>query len=215
MSSREVFSFYKETRLNLEPASSSSTVEVRIPSSSPNGRSSSHKANPSRRSAEADEQVWRTRNLATASSIFRRKHHGSPRIFLWRVLEDNTVLSIRVADVCKQERDPDAPLILNLRFASAIRESCVGFCDSVEHDALSVFIVDHANLLHSITLRPDFFRKRSAVENGIAEACKSYSPPGFGFKYPHRLVAVNPDQLIVTMHDGGILRFDRNRSPER
>lgn len=213
MTSRDLPSRYKETRLNLEPASASSVVELRVPPSSSHGRSNSQRTNGgARQSAEADEQAWRTKNLATASSIYRRKHHGSPQSFLWRVLENNTVLSVRAADVSKQNKDPDAPLVLHLRFPSAIRDSCIGFSDSEEHEALSVFVVDQANNLYSITLRLDLFKKRSVAEAGLVDACKSYSPPGFGFKHPHRLVAVSPDQLIVTMHDGGILRFDKNRS---
>jgi nuclear pore complex protein Nup160 len=129
-------------------------------------------------------------------------------------LDSGTVLSLRVADVCKQENAVEAPLILNLRFPTAIRTSCVGFSDSEDYDGLFVFVVDHSNQLWSITLRPDHFRKRTAIDGGLGDACKSYSPPGFGFKHPHRLAVVSPDQLIITMHDGGILKFDRNRAHE-
>lgn len=213
MAPGEVHYVYKETRLNLEPQSASSTVQLRVPAT----RTSSHSRSSSRitndGSVSEDEKTYRVKNLATASSIYRRKHHDSPRSFLWRVLENDTVLSIRAADVCKRQKEPDATLVLQLRFASPLRTSCIGFADCAEHDAVTVFAVDHANVLHSITLRPDAFRRRSVTDN-FSEACKSYSPPGFGFKYPHRLVAVSPDQLIVTMHDGGILRFDRNKSHE-
>jgi len=213
MAPREVHYVYKETRLNLEPQSASSIVQLRVPSTkaSSHSRSSSRITNGA--SISDDEKAYRVKSLATASSVYRRKHHDSPRSFLWRVLENDTVLSIRAADVCKRQKEPDATLILNLKFNSPLRTSCIGFADSAEHDAVTVFVVDHANVLHSITLRPDAFRKRSVTEN-FSEACKSYSPPGFGFKHPHRLVAVSPEQLIVTMHDGGILRFDKNKSHE-
>ncbi|GAB1311256.1 Nucleoporin Nup120/160-domain-containing protein [Madurella fahalii] len=200
---------YKEARLNLEPASPSSIIQVRVAPQGAYGRSSS-----TRTAVADDEKGYRSKNLATASSIYYRKHNSSPRGFLWRVLDNSSVLSIRVADVCKQEKEVDALLILNLRFPAAIRTSCIGFADPQDHDALCVFVVDYSNQLYSITLRPDHFRKRAATDGGLGDACKSYSPPGFGFKHPHRLAVVNPDQLIVTMHDGGILRFDRNRSHE-
>lgn len=212
MAPGEVHYVYKETRLNLEPQSASSIVQLRVPSASSHSRSGSRITNGA--SISEDEKAYRLKNLATASSIYRRKHHDSPRSFLWRVLENDTILSIRAADICKRQKEPDAPLILHLKFNSPLRTSCIGFADFEEHDALTVFVVDHANILHSITLRPDAFRKRSVTENNFSEACKSYSPPGFGFKYPHRLVAVSPEQLIVTMHDGGILRFDKNKSHE-
>lgn len=209
MATRDVHYVYKETRLNLEPQSTSSIVQLRVPSIQSQSRSSSRITDSS--SVSQEEKAYRLRNLATASSIYRRKHHDSPRSFLWRVLENDTVLSIRAADVCKRQKEAEANLILHLQFKSPLRTSCIGFADGVEHDALTVFAIDHANAVHSITLRPDAFRKRSATE-GFSDTCKSHSPPGFGFKHPHRLVAVSPDQFIVTMHDGGILRFDKNKS---
>lgn len=208
MASRDFEILYKETRLNLEPASQSAIVHVRVAPQSAYGRSSS----PRSAAPADDEKAYRSRNLATASSIYYRKHNNSPRGFLWRVLDSGTVLSLRVADVCKQQNEADAPLILHLRFPAAIRTPCIGFADYEDHDALCVYVVDHSNQLWSITLRPDHFRKRAASEGGLGDACKSYTPPGFGFKHPHRLAVVSPDQLIVTMHDGGILRFDRTKA---
>ncbi|KAJ4295725.1 hypothetical protein N0V88_004427 [Collariella sp. IMI 366227] len=210
MASRDFEILYKETRLNLEPASPSSIVHIRVTPQSAYGRSSSSRG----ASSADDEKGYRSKNLATASSIYHRKHNSSPRGFLWRVLDNGTVLSLRVADVSKQQKESDAPLILNLRFPTAIRPSCIGFADPEDYDALCVYVVDHANQLWSITLRPEHFRKRTATEGGLGDACKSYSPPGFGFKHPHRLAVVNPDQLIITMHDGGILKFDRNKAHE-
>jgi nuclear pore complex protein Nup160 len=210
MASNDFEILYKETRLNLEPASQSSTIQVRVAPQSAYGRSSS-----SRSGASADdEKAYRSRSLATASSIYYRKHHSSPRGFLWRVLDSGNVLSIRAADVSKQQKESDAPLILNLRFPAAIRPSCIGLADPEEYDALCVYVVDHSNQLWSIMLRPDHFRRRSATDGGLGDLCKSYSPPGFGFKHPHRLAVVNPNQLLITMHDGGILKFDRNKGNE-
>lgn len=213
MAPREVHYVYKETRLNLEPQSASSIVQLRVPATRTNSHSRSNSRITNDASISDEEKSYRVKNLATASSIYRRKHHDSPRSFLWRVLENDTVLSIRAADVCKRQKEPDATLVIHLKFSSPLRTSCIGFADCEGHDAVTVFAIDHANALHSITLRPEAFRKRSATDN-FSEAFKSYSPPGFGFKYPHRLVAVSPDQLIVTMHDGGILRFDRKKSHE-
>ncbi|KAL2269834.1 hypothetical protein VTJ83DRAFT_2018 [Remersonia thermophila] len=205
MASADFEILYKETRLGLEPASQSSTVQIRVAPPNSYPRSSSSRASD-------DEKGYRSRTLATASSIYYRKHHTSPRGFLWRVLDHGTVLSLRVADVCKQEKEADAPLILNLRFPSALRTSCIGFSDPQDQDALCVFAIDQSNHLWSVTLRPEHFRKKSAAEGGLGDACRSYTPPGFGFKHPHRLAVVNADQLIVTMHDGGILKFDRNKN---
>jgi len=201
---------YQEARLNLEPFSPSSIAQIRVAPQGPSARSSSIRSSVN---AADDEKAYRAKNLATASSIYYRENHSSPRAVLWRVLENDTVLSLRAADLHKQQKEADVPLILNLRFPSAIRTSCIGFADPTDHDVLCVFVIDQSNQLYSITLRPDHFKKRSATDGaGLGEACKVYSPPGFSFKHPHRLAVVGPDQLIVTMHDGGILRFDRNTS---
>lgn len=202
----------KETRLGLEPPSASSIVIIRVSSSATHSRSNSRRLNGIESSVLEEEKAYRLKNLSTASSIYHRKHHSSPRSFLWRILEEGTVLSIRVVDVCRQEKEPDAQLILNLQFQSAIRPFCVSFADPKEHDSLTVFALDHTNTLYTVTLRPDIFRKRSVAENGLGEACKAYLSSAFSFKHPHRLVAVSSDQLVVTLHDGGLLKFDRNKS---
>jgi nuclear pore complex protein Nup160 len=210
MSTRDFEILYKEARLNLEPSSASTVVQILVAPQSSSYRSNG--ARPSSNPAD-EEKAYRAKNLATASSIYYRKHHASPRGILWRVLENDTVLSLRAADVCRQEKDAEAPLVLNLRFPSPIRAPCIGFADPEGHDALCVYVVDTANQLYSITLRQDHFKKRTTNDGGaLGDAVRVWSPPGFGFKHPHRLAVVNPDQLIVTMHDGGILRFDRNRS---
>ncbi len=213
MTSRDMQFLYKETRLDLEPVAPSSIIQIRVAS-----RGSASRLTSTLRSAISgkgigeDESSWQGKSLATASSIYSRKHHGSPRSILWRVLDNGSVLSLQTSDVCKKHKEPDASLILHLRFPSPIRPSCVGFSDPEDQDALYVFVIDQSNQLHSIALRSDAFKKRAVTEAGLGEFCKSYSPPGFGFKHPHRLIAVGPDQLIVTMHDGGILRFDKNRA---
>ncbi|KAK7744871.1 hypothetical protein SLS53_003104 [Cytospora paraplurivora] len=199
---------FKETRVNLEPASPASIVYIRLPAPT---RSRDRRSTGGDKYG-AEERTYRSKNLATAASIFHRQHHDSPRSFLWRVLEDDTVLSIRAADVCKQQDAADANLILHLRFPTPIRTSCIALADPAEHDALNIFVLDHSNYLYTITLRPDHFRKLSAVENGLGDACKTHLAGTFSFKHPHRLVAVNAYQVVVTFHDGGLIRFDKNRS---
>ncbi|KAL1853268.1 hypothetical protein Daus18300_011836 [Diaporthe australafricana] len=199
---------FKETRVNLEPASNASIVHIRLPAPT---RSRDRRSLGLDKYGE-EERAFRSKNLATAASIYHRKHHDSPRSFLWRVLEDGTVLSIRAADVSKQQNAPDSNLILHLRFPSPIRASCVALADTAEHDALSIFALDHTNHLYTIALRPDHFRKRSATENGIGDACKTHLAGTFSFKHPHRLVAVSAHQVVVTFHDGGLIRFDRDRT---
>lgn len=223
---------FKETRLNLEPSSSANVVNIRIPPAPGQGRTSASSygngTSGGRRNggsangggggdsgATEEEIAFRRRNLATESSVFFRPWHDSPRAVLWRVLEDDAVLSVRAADVCRRERaGSDAPLVLNFRFAAPLRPGCVAFADSREHDVVCVFALDAANALHAIHLRPEAFRKRSVTEGpgSVAEICRSYVPAQLnGFKHPHRLVAASADELVVTLHDGGIIRLDRNK----
>jgi nuclear pore complex protein Nup160 len=212
MDSGESQYLFKETRLNLEPSSPSVIINIQVPRLANQGRSANRRAVNGDSNATEEEIEFRRKNLATASSISHRLWHDSPRSFLWRVIEDGTILSVRAVDVCKQERESDAPLILNFHFSVPIIPSCIALADPKDHDALCIFVLDETYHLHYISLRPDAFRKRSTMETGFSEICKSYLPPVFGFKHPHRMVAVSADQLVVMLTDGGLVRLDRNKA---
>lgn len=204
---------YKETRLNLDPTSASSIVNIKVPSPV-DGRGASRKLTNGENSVQQDENTFRLKYLATASSVFHRKWHESPRSFLWRLLENGTVLSIRAVDVVKREKGADAPLILNFRFTAPLQPSCIAFADPREHDALCIFVLDESSYLYSLTLRPDYFRKKSAIDAGPGEACKVYQPSVFTFKHPHRMIAATSDRVVLSLHDGGLVRLDRNKAQD-
>lgn len=198
---------YKETRLNLEPSSSSYVVDIELPTTGSQGRSQRQGSKSAKATAKHDA------SRASTSAIYYRKHHSFPKGFLWRVLEEDTVLSIRTIDIYKPKKASDANLILNFHFPRPIIPTCVAFCDPSDHDALSIFVLDTANQLYTLFLRPDSFRKLSFVETGLGDSLKIYQPHAFrNFKHPYRLIAVNNDQLVATLSDGGHLRLDRNTS---
>ncbi|KAI6786002.1 Nucleoporin-like protein [Emericellopsis cladophorae] len=202
MDTGETQYLFKETRLNLEPPSAASIVSVCVPAN--------HK--PTRATAE-DESTFRARNLASASTIYHRKYHHSPRSFLWRILDDGTTLSIRVVDVARRDKNtPDVSLVLNFNFATPILPNCVALADPKEHDALCIFVIDEARVLWTLTLRPDTLRRRTAVDAALADVAKRQAPAGLSTKYPHRMVAVDSNMLLVTVNDGGMIRFDRSVS---
>jgi len=206
MATREPPTFFKETKLNFEPSSPSFVVDVKL--ASPKTRRQGN--GPARTSI--DGNALRLGNRASASAVYHRKHHHYPKSFLWRVVEDNHVLSLRTVDVCKPEKASDTTLIINFHFTHAILPACVALSDPPDHDALTVFVLDEAGQLYTLFLRPDSFRKRSFVEAGLGDVCKVFalSALSSNFKIPYRLVAVNSDRLMLTLTDGGHLRLDRN-----
>lgn len=213
MASRDTLYMHKETKISFEPPSNALIVDVQLPTAPSQGRSQ-RPANGTRNAGAIDEKVFREKNCATASGVYHRKYHAAPKSFLWRVLEDNTILNIRVIDVCKTKKALNTNLILEFHFPQPIRPSCVALADPEDHDALSVFVIDQTNHFYSISLRPDFFRKRGIVEAGLADSCKVHASSAFSFKHPHRLATIDNDALIVTVHDGGNVRLDRNKSHE-
>ncbi|KAI1180517.1 nucleoporin Nup120/160-domain-containing protein [Nemania sp. FL0916] len=210
MAVREPPTAFKEVRLNYEPTSSSFVVNVELPSIG-NSLKSRRLTNGFGR-ANADDDAVHAQTCATASAIYNRRYHQDPRHILWRVLEHNTVLSLRTIDLCKPDGAPDANLVLNFHFPTPIRPSCIALSDPSDHDAIAVFVVDEAGQLYTLFLRPDSFRRRSFVESGMGDTCKIFTINALqSFKTPYRLLAVNTDQLILTLTDGGHIRLDRNR----
>ncbi|KAE8443067.1 hypothetical protein EG329_002390 [Mollisiaceae sp. DMI_Dod_QoI] len=202
---------YKETRLDLDPTVQGSTVVIRLPShGTTTTRSGQKRPHVADIPLAEDENAFKQRHLATASSIYHRKHHKSPRSFLWRVLEDGKVLSIRAVDVSRQGSAADANLTLRLICPSPIKPGCIAFSDSKDHDVLSVFILTEAKHLFTLSLRPEFFRKSTSTEDNVLDWCKSYVPSSFGFKHAHRLVALGPNELLASVADGGLVKFDRH-----
>lgn len=212
MDSGDTQFLFKETRLNLEPPAPASIVTIRVPSTSAQARSQRQR---SADGASEEESAFKQKNLASSSAIYHRQFHHGPRSFLWRVLEDGTLLSIRAIDIARENKGLDATLILNFHFTVPIQPNCVAFADPQEHDALCVFVLDTSCHLYTFTLRPEFFRKRTAVDIGLADLAKVQAPAGLGFKYPHRMVAVSSNTLLVTVNDGGMIRFDRNHPDDR
>lgn len=212
MAATASFYEYKETRLNLDPAVHDSTISIRLPA---HGASSWTSRTAQKRSHVADipiaedENAFRQKHLATSASIYNRVYHKSPRSFLWRILEDGKVLSIRAVDVTRQPNVADANFTLRLTLPSPIRPACIAFADSNEHDVLSAFVLTESSHLYTLNLRPDYFRKQSSTEGNVGAWCKSYLPSAFSFKSPHRLVALNADELLVAAQDGGLMKLER------
>lgn len=212
MDSPNPFYAYKETRLDLEPATQGSTVLIRLPSSASTipSRTAQKRSEIAEVPIAEDEIAFRRSHLASAASIHHRSHYKSPRSFLWRVLEDGKVLSVRAVDVSRPSNSADANLTLRLTFPSPILPGCIALSDSRDHDILSIFVIAENKNLYTLTLRPDYFRKPSSTEGNVDDWCKTYSSTALSFKTPHRLAALGADQLLFSAQDGSLVRLDRN-----
>ncbi|KAF4632411.1 hypothetical protein G7Y89_g5712 [Cudoniella acicularis] len=212
MESRSPFYAYKETRLDLDSSAPDSTIAIRLPAhgaSSWASRATQKRSQTLELPIAEDEDTFRQRHLATAASVYHRVHQKSPRSFLWRVLEDGKVLSIRAIDLSRQSKSADANLTLRLYFPTPIVPCGIALSDSEEHDVLSAFVLTESHHLYTLTLRPDFFRKTTSTEENIGDWCKSYLSSAFSFKRTHRLVALTADELLISLTDGGLLKLSR------
>ncbi|CAK7271943.1 hypothetical protein SEPCBS119000_004865 [Sporothrix epigloea] len=166
-----------------------------------------------------EERIFRAKNLASESGIYHRRHHDAPRSFLWRILEGGHVLSIRAVDVARYQHDgsskshsspspPDASLTLYLHFHKPVRPGCIALTDPPHHNSLAVFVLDESFYLHHLQLRPDVFIKRTlSDEADLGEAWQPYLSATFNFKHPRRLLAVSANELVIALHDGGLISF--------
>ncbi|PKS11826.1 hypothetical protein jhhlp_001120 [Lomentospora prolificans] len=214
MESRDAQFVFKETRLNLEPSSSALIANIRVPAPSSHSRGTFRRHSGNHGKDSDEETAFALKNLSPASSIFKRTSFASPSNFLWRVLDDGTVLSLRAVDVCKQQKAPDSSLILNFNFAIPIQPSCVALAETQDHDALFVYAIDQSNHLYSFSLRPDVFSRRSSLDASISDVCRVHLPSSLASRHPHRLLAVTASTLLVTLHDGGLVRLDKNNNSD-
>ncbi len=205
---------YKETRLSVEPAYHSSIIHLPLPAHGLLNRTFSSPARRQQRSGlplAEDENAFAQGHLATSSSVYVRKGSSSPRSILWRVLEGGKVLSVQSVDLNKSKKEgQDASLILRFSFPSPIRPGGIAFSDSEKHDPLDIFVLISSNDLYTLTVRSEFFYRAVATEGNTGDWCKTFLASSFSFRHPHRLIAHTPQRLLISTHDGGLLRLERN-----
>jgi hypothetical protein len=215
MADQAPFYLFKELRLNLEPAYPDSIITIRLPPRGQSSRTSQRRVKPSELSPAEDEGAFAKKYLATSSSIYFRHNQKYPRSFLWRVLDEGQTLSIQSVDLSKSAKSTaDASLILRLAFPNAIKPAGVVLSDSEDHEHFNVFVLTSSNDLYTFTLRPEFFTRASAIEGNISIWYKTFLPSSFSFRYPHRLAALSPQELLISLHDGGLLRLSRKQEDD-
>ena len=208
---------HREARLTLDPAYPGSTIAIVLPSQA-------HSAFASRRAASReiiseqvigeDEIAFAKRHLASEASLYFRKANKYPRAFLWRLLEDRSVLEVQSVDLYqnyspKNQDRKEALLTLALRFSHSIQPFGIAFADYDESDTLVAFVLTTAGELYTLLLQKEFFIRPAATELNISEWCRIYSPSSFGFRYPYRLYACGIHEVWISLHEGSFLQLSR------
>ncbi|RAH74071.1 nucleoporin Nup120/160 [Aspergillus aculeatinus CBS 121060] len=209
---------YKDTRVDLRPHSPSTVVNIQIPteaSTQSRARFAISTFSSQELPVARDEEDFTKRYLATQGSIYFRKRSVYPRAFLWRVVDDSKVLEIQCVDLTKGGVEHhEYNVALRLEFEEGIVPSGVDLADLEEHEALSVFVLTADKHLHTLTLRPEFFRRTEAIDENISDWCKSYVPAPLTFTNPHRLHASSPLELFISLDNGALLRLTRKSSDD-
>ncbi|PWY81947.1 hypothetical protein BO70DRAFT_337104 [Aspergillus heteromorphus CBS 117.55] len=204
---------YKDTRVDLRPYSPNTVVNIQIPTQAntqSRARFSIASSSTQDEPIAKDEDDFSRRFLTTQGSVYFRKRNLYPRTFLWRVVNDNKVLEIQCVDLTKGGVEQhEYNVTMRLAFEDPIVPSGVDFADLEDHEALSVFVVTESKHLHTLTLRPEFFRRTAAIDDNISDWCKSYLPAPLTFSHPHRLHASSPLELFISLDNGALLRLTR------
>lgn len=204
---------YKDTRVDLRPYSPNTVVNIPIStqeSTQSRARFSVISSLNRDEPVAKDEDEFSKRYLASQGSIYFRKRNVYPRTFLWRVVDNSKILEIQCVDLTKAGIEHhEYNVTLRLEFEEGIVPSGVDFADLEEHEALSVFVITTSKTLHTLTLRPEFFRRTASIDNNISDWCKTFNPAPLTFSYPHRLHASSPLELFVSLDNGALLRLTR------
>ena len=209
--------------MNLEPETVDSTVVLYIPSPPTLAsrmvsrrqppQPKQQQQQPALISGSEDETTFAKDHLASSAALHFRRKDVYPRSLLWRVLGGRNVLALRFVDFTRRPQEgTEATAELRFIFPDPIRPAAVSVADDEDDDeVVNVFALTTSNQLYTIPLRSELFRAVGSARTTSTEAawCKSYLSPSFAFRYPYRLVARTSRELVMTLHDGGLLRLTR------
>ncbi|KAL4812401.1 nucleoporin Nup120/160-domain-containing protein [Aspergillus spinulosporus] len=209
---------YKDTQVDLRPYSPSTIVNIPIPTqtgSQNRARLTISSLTDFVESTAKDEDEFARRYIATQGSVYFRKRNVYPRAFLWRVVNESKVLEIQCVDLTKGGiENHEYNITLRLDFQERILPSGVALADLEDHDVLNLFVITASKELHTLALRPEFFRKQASIDQNISDWCKSYIPAPLAFSYPHRLYASSPLELFISLDSGALLRLTRRAADD-
>ncbi|KAL4874812.1 nucleoporin Nup120/160-domain-containing protein [Aspergillus karnatakaensis] len=206
---------YKDTQVDLRPYSPNTVVNIPIPSQTSSQNRTRFAISSLTGTDEPiakDEDEFAKRKLATQGSVYFRKRNAYPRAFLWRVVNEGKVLEIQNVDLTKgatEEHEPECNVTLRLDFQEEIIPSGVAFADLADHEVLSVFVITGSREVHTLALRPEFFKRAASIDQDVSDWCKSCVPAPLAFSNPHRLHASSPLELFISLDNGALLRLTR------
>ncbi|KAI5800092.1 nucleoporin Nup120/160-domain-containing protein [Geopyxis carbonaria] len=207
---------YKQTRVNIDwSEKKTSSIDIALPQHPGRVTKSLTLRAKSRQTVPLDsEEKFKYAQHADAASIYYRLNDRFPRCILWRVLEDWQILSLTSVDFTKPDSHPALDKTFRFLFPEPIQPGTVGFADAPGRDELVVYALTSGGVLYTLSLTPAFFQQNSTSKRRTRtnEFCKTFVPSTFTLNTPHALFAVNHESLAISLHDGNILRLDKDKS---
>ena len=203
---------HQETHLSVSPSSPSQVLHICTTGSQQSSTFGAGRKRGFDEISGLDEESYARKHLATEGSVFFRRQERAPRSILWRVLDDRKVLQLQCVDPLHDRRTASSESGLTFRIAlpDEIIRNGVAFGDPEETDALEAFVLTTSSELYTFTLKRDILTRETAPRDFDATSCfKKYASNSLALRQAYRLVAVGNLELLISLHDGGLLRLQR------
>lgn len=203
---------YQETRISPTPPSPSEVLHIQTSSSQTLSPFGAGRKRPFDEISGLDEDSFARKYLATEGSVFHRRKGRTPRSFLWRVLNDRKVLEVQCVDLVRggKVEKSTRQLVFRIEIESGIVRNGVAFADPEETDALEIFVVSADGQLYTFTFKRDLLTREAPPSEFDSTTCyKKFASSALSFRHPYHVVAVSSLELLVSLHDGGFIRLQR------
>ena len=213
---------YQETRLNLDAATSHSTVDILLPAH--NATAFASRLSPKRRRLNNstftyDEETFQKIQLASESSIYFRpvsqnaKKSNAPRAILWRILEERTTLELQAVDLWQDDESREPELTLRITFPGTIRPHGIVMAEGDNEDspAAVAFVLTTSGDLYTLDLRREIFIRSDIAVDGPKSWCDRSSGGTLSSRGAFKLLAKSANELWASLGDGSLVRLDRKQ----
>jgi len=213
---------YQETRLNLDAATSHSTVDILLPAH--NATAFASRLSPKRRrlnnsTLTYDEETFQKTQLASEASIYFRpvqqiaKKNNAPRAILWRILEERTTLELQAVDLWQDDDSREPELTLRITFPEAIRPHGIALAegDNKDSPAAVAFVLTTSGDLYTLDLRREIFIRSDIAIDGPKSWCDRSSGGTLSSRGAFKLFAKSANELWASLGDGSLVRLDRKQ----